>query len=539
MSEEYSQWRGRQPFQYWVNKPEVVYFGSAQTALGKIIRGGDSTIRNKKQAQELEDNLRPIQEQIVESVSAGFQRGGGQEPLIWTPGYKIDRNDYEFSRVFSFAFLGGLTEEGRLALAADNIEDFRGGLRRSIAETDVTARKLKRAMKVRELAPHLSLFALFEDNEGIIESAGHERTRWFGRSQMAKLGSSSVNTVLYTTAKSGEVKLKGITRNTLEGGHPFFPTDALDELGYREKITAAMSPVKIDVERAKDQINLDFWKKSGAVKGIRRSGQLFGELGYLSESVYVKEMVMSAILAFALEKESGWKQQGEGAFWAQEILLALTLSSATGQMEAVKADLHLEDVVALRVLPDGSTERVTVKDLIEKLSSVEGPEFAKAVEKMRQDHPIWVKFNEDGSGFTVNERGGKNEHDGIVMAPTWAGGHLHREAIPTDSKRVRHLNIDPRRHPTYGCGVDGSFELTHDYFRLATDMWEESGRTIEIITVNRAGHGTDYIQFPVFGKVNTTDHSIPLKEVTKTREFRMAPEVRQVEERIAPWAKAA
>ncbi|MBI2588759.1 hypothetical protein HYW35_00910 [Candidatus Saccharibacteria bacterium] len=518
----YSAWRERHPYQHWLTEPTIVSKESGLAA-----------------------NLRPTMDFIRTETSRGFVASGGQPAELVVPSDAIiTPEQLVYSVFYKFSVWGKLHAKIEAAFGESDLDKFNQIVRKNIPPAGIEAIKVaqifrapnrKRLIKAREMPRHLVLQALIQDNSGAIENATHDQKIGLARCLMVNNGVSNLNAGLYTRSKSGKIEFKGLIRNTLESGHPYFPTDMLDELGYREWVSASMRPNKIDVKLADiPEITYSNWMSSGAVNGIRRSGTLFGKYGYLSDSVVVKELTSSWSQGERIKQASEFTQQGEGAFWSQEILLDYFLSSATGQMGAVKANLQPNEIVPLTMIDKDTVGSVRIEGLEPNKPSVEGAEFYEAMRKMLEEHPIRVRLNKDGTGFVLDDNGP------IVMAPTWAGGHLHREAaIPEDAKRVAHLHVDPKEYPTFGCGVDGSFEFTQHYFREATKLWEESGRTLKLVTINRAGHGTDYIQFPVVDEVNPLDHSIPLEQVLDSGELVMEHDVKQIEERIAPWAQAA
>lgn len=518
--DHYSAWRDRQPYQFWLVEPTVA---SKEPGLARA--------------------LQPTMDFIRTETSRGFVASGGHPEELVAKRAIITPEQLTYSVFYKFSILGRLPKEAELAFGQPSLEEFNNMLRDGVPANGIEAINVsrifrgpnnERLIKAKQMPRHLVLQSLVEDNSGAIEASTHDQKIWFARSLMVNNGASNINTGLYTKARSGEVRLKGIIRNTLEGGHPYLPSDMLDELGYREWVSASMRPNKIDVELAKNrEIAYSDWVSSGAVNGIRRSGALLDKFGYLSESVIIKDLASGFSQAARIKQASEFTQQGEGAFWSQELLLDYFLSSATGQMGAVKADLQLNEVVPMTMV-GANVGRVKIESLEPNKPSVEGAEFYEAVRKMKDEHPIRVRLNGDRTGFVLDENGP------IIMAPVWAGGHLHREAdIPEDAERVAHLHVDEKEFPTFGCGVDGSFEFTQRYFREATRLWEESGRRLKVVTVNRAGHGMDYIQFPVIDEVNPLDHSIPLEQVLDSGELVLNHDVKQIEKRIAPWAEAA
>jgi hypothetical protein len=481
--------------------------------------------------------LDPVKALVFEGIERGYRLtfpdapAEPREPIYWRAGRRLRPEEMEFMTVFNPIYLGpvppGLAEACRIA----PLDKFKARLTAATPELwPPPAREQGQEMGIRGASPNFVNLVFVIDDERLIDGLSADQKVALSRSFFAGFGSWKSDIVSCST-DGKEVRLNGVWMATLEGGHPFFGPDELDELGWRHKIFSATKPVEVQKVpvAAGEAISLEAWTCSASVEGIRASGRLLGRHGYLSDSVRLADLVTSPRLARVLEWTASYSQQGEGALFAWDPVLGKLLVSATGQMGAMKADLKLNEVVAIVDAGGGSIGMVPVEGLGDPPKpSVEGPEFGFPLWDLLREQPVHLA--PDGDGVVLTSR----EEAQYVVPPIRAGGHLHRGDVRASSIRVAHLDTDARAWPPVGCGVDASDEYSHHVFRRAAAMWEESGRTLEFVTYRVHGHSTNYLQFYVAGRRNALDHSLALADVLESGELRFRHDVPQVEERLAP-----
>lgn len=523
-------WRARQPYPIFRIEPTVV--------TPDVIVAGETALRSPEDAAGLRRLLDPVRDELFAGIERGFRRSfdgvesAPRDPVYWRGERQLTPEELECMTVFNPIYLGPLPRALAEACRVGELAEFKARLRAATPELwPPPARDQGREMGIRGASPHFVNLVFVIDDERLLDALSADRKVALSRSFFAGFGSWKADIVSCGRGPGVGARLNGVWMGTLEGGHPFFPADALEELGWRHKVFAACKPVEVQKVpvASGETIPRAAWEGSASVEGIRASGRLLGRRGYLSDSVRLAELVASAKLARVLELTASYSQQGEGALFAWDPVLGKLLVSATGQMGAMKADLKLNEVVAIVEAGAARIGIVPVEGLGEPLKpSVEGPEFGFPLWDLLREHPVGLR--PDGGGVRLADPAQAR----WVVPPIRAGGHLHRGERRSASPRVAHLDTDAAQWPPVGCGVDASDEYSHHVFRRATALWEESGRTLEFVTYPVHGHSTNYLQFYAAGKVNDLDHSRPLAEVLESGELAFGHDVPQVEQRLAP-----
>ena len=512
-------WRQREPYAIFRRFPTII--------TTENILAGQSTIESEEEAEQLLRLLEPVRVAVFDGLAEGFQ--GRRESIYWYPRRDIKPEEREFCAVFNPVYIGPLANGVLEAFDARTLEEFKSKLRYATPEVRPLVKDIGDEMGLHGAHPNFVNLIFIQDNENRIPSLSADQKVALSRSFFAGLGSWKADIVTYSVDEQGKASLNGVMLTTLEGGHPFFGPEALDEVGWRHRVFASTKAVEAKkVPVTNESIKLDDWQNSEAVEGLRASGRELGRRGYLSESVHLSELVSDEWLGRLLGFTAGYAQQGEGALFARDPRLNKLVVSCTGQMGAMKADLKLNEVVAIVPMGRDQIGIVPVEGQGEPLKpSVEGPEFGFPVWELINNHPVWL--DEQDGGYVITEAG----EGRYTESPIRAGGHLHRGPVITASSRVVHLQTNPAEWPPVGCGVDASNEYSHCIFKRATQLWEDYGRQIEFVTYDVWGHSTNYLQFYVAGQVNHADHSKSLIEVLSSGELKFAHDVPQVEARLA------
>lgn len=523
-------WRDRQPMPVFVYEEVILKNGD--------LLAGETSIRTDEEAAALSIALQPIKEQVFDGLAKGFEAtfrpnyDGSPGVRYWRP--ELGKVRYEEGTnlaVFNPVYLGPMTNLFLEVMSESDLDKFKEGLK--VVTPEVTPMAWKRAeeMGVPPIDPNFVNLIFIQDNYHIVDRLSADQRVALSRSFFAGLGSWKADIVTYSLDGDGVAHLNNVTMATLEGGHPSFGPDELDELGWRHKVFAATT--KIDVHKVaatkSGEIPYETWVNSPTVEGIRQSGRELGRRGLLSDSVTMDSLVTDRRLARMLQGLARFSQQGEGALFAWDPGIAKLLVSSTGQMGAMKANLQLNEVVAIEARDGDTIEMVPVAKMGEPLKpSVEGPEFGYPIWELLEHHPVYIATTQAGYVLSDNEEGA------YKVPPIRAGGHLHRGVEPQANLRVAHLKTSALEWPPVGCGVDASDEYSHFVFNEAVNMWEESGRQLEFVTYDVPGHSTNYVQFYVAGRLNPANHAESLIEAIDNGEMVFSHDVRQVTEKIKP-----
>src|SRR3990167_98584 len=529
-------WRERTPGPIFIESPTVI--------TGNNILAGESAVWPEDEAGLIE-TLEPVRRQFFNGIYAGFEAGFKPNDnltsyMLWQPGKKLPKEYHKEKRWVAFnpVYLGPMSSGLVEALVEPDIEKFKERLRATTPEVLPLSFTMAPEMGVRIAQPDFVNVVFIQDNFRIIDKLPADYRVALCRSFMAGLGSWKVDIATYSLDEKGNATLNNVTMGSLEGGHPSFGLDDLDELGWRHKIFACTNKVDVhSVPAAKDQpIPYEQWVSSPAVEGVRASGRILGAKGLLSDSVLMNKLVANEFLVEKLKGLARFSQQGEGALFAWDPVIGRLVVSCTGQMGAMKSALELNEVVAIRpLLPQERKKEeekigmIPVAGQGEPLKpSVEGPEFGFPMWGLLEDNPVWLNEREGGFVITADGEGA------YKVPPIRAGGHLHRGVVPQNNSRVVHMETSVQEWPPVGCGVDASDEYSHFVFKRAVDLWEQSGRQIEFVTFPVHGHSTNYLQFYVEGKTNPANHAESLAEVLDSGQLKFTPDVPQVSQRIIP-----
>ncbi len=492
---------------------------------------------------EPRDLIEPLHQRMQDALQWGFDHEDCKT-IDWQPEWDKDNNYRITTEQNKFATLTHTINIGELPWAVKEVlrptawrktrifgAEFLEKLAKDLPESfpSVLDQRSRKSQKL----PDVVNIIYVRDDENLIadlhrqgvagDAAADQLFVAFNRVLMLKLGSFRTILVSYRVDERGEAQADLAILGTLEGGHPGFAFNSLEqmnELARRLKILSSTMAIKTEVDTDKiEMIDPEYWHNSPTVKGVQELGRFLGRRRLLSPPVHLRMLSNRPELIAIAEEAAGYSRQAEGAFGLWDPVLDKFVVTSTGKMGAVKSKLSTKDMVAIvQTFKDGkrAVNKVKVGDEVFADPSVEAEEFAFPIWDLADKFRFRTTKVDDGYrpfGFKTQRgyllegllpfpngyRRAEQLSDGLVDLPPIVGVvHIHRGIKHFNPDKI--IRIDTTKFAPVGCGVDAMHEMS-DYvmkeaFRQAQEIYHRTGRLPKCAIFDVPNHGVNALIFP-------------------------------------------